>query len=75
MARPKSLIWIGPMNDNGEPARWVPGVSARDLSEGEIRRLSEQQLADALASGFYEVPGAKPAKAAPVIPVPVSEGE
>lgn len=64
MGRPKSLRWIGPVDENGAPVQWVANVSARNLDEADIAELTDKQLAAALASGLYEAPGAKPAKPA-----------
>lgn len=64
--RPTALKWIGPMTPEGNPARWMPGIPARDLTERDMRRLSDEQVAEALACGFYEKPGggkARPAAA------------
>lgn len=76
--RPKSLTWVGPMTLDGNPAQWMPGIPARDLKERDLKRMSDELVAEALASGFYKEPGAaktaaKPA-AATVAAEPAGEG-
>jgi hypothetical protein len=61
MARPKALKYQGTMmvvsrKKDGtprkeEPDRTFPGVPARDLDENDIRRLSDEQIAD-MTGGF-----------------------
>lgn len=52
--RAKALYYIGDTDPvSGAPAQYVLGVPARDLTEDDIRVLSEAEYAGALGAGIY----------------------
>lgn len=52
--RPKALYWVGKTRRDGRPEAQFPGVPARDLTERDIARLSDEQLADVMGSSLYQ---------------------
>lgn len=44
--RAKSLRFTGKHDANGQPDRWFSGVPARDLSEREVKGLSDEEYAN-----------------------------
>lgn len=54
MAREKALYFVGPVQQNKRPARYIEGVPARDLSERDIDRLSDELYEAAVKSDLYQ---------------------
>jgi len=52
--RAKALYYSGEVDAKGNATQSVTGVPARDLDEFDLRVLSDEEYATALASGLYK---------------------
>ena len=53
--RAKNLYYVGALDPvSGEPVEYVQGVPARDLSEEDIRVLSDDEYRVATSLGLYQ---------------------
>lgn len=52
--REKKLFFTGRKSKNGKPIDYLESIPARDLSERDIRRLSDEQYEMVMQSSLYQ---------------------